>query len=102
MIQERAKKIIVGDPLDEKTQVGPLATQLQVERASEVVKNSIKQGAKLIFGGEKPSKQKEGWYFEPTLLDCPNQEFDCVKTELFAPVISAIAFDTEDLSLIHI
>jgi len=96
MIQERAKKIIVGDPLDEKTQVGPLATQLQVERASEVVKNSIKQGAKLIFGGEKPSEQKEGWFFEPTLLDCPNQEFDCVKTELFAPVISAIAFDTED------
>ena len=95
-IKERSKNIIVGDPLDSDTQVGPLATKLQVERALSVVKQSIKQGASLIFGGNKPSHKKEGWYFEPTLLDCPNQEFDCVKTELFAPVISVIAFDTEE------
>jgi len=95
-IKERAKNIIVGDPLDNDTQVGPLATKHQVERALSVVKQSIKQGASLIFGGNKPSHKKEGWYFEPTLLDCPNQEFDCVKTELFAPVISVIAFDTEE------
>ena len=95
-IKERTKNIIVGDPLDSDTQVGPLATKLQVERALSVVKQSIKQGASLIFGGNKPSHKKEGWYFEPTLLDCPNQEFDCVKTELFAPVISVIAFDTEE------
>jgi acyl-CoA reductase-like NAD-dependent aldehyde dehydrogenase len=95
-IKERAKNIIVGDPLDSDTQVGPLATKHQVERALSVVKQSINQGANLIFGGDKPSHRKEGWYFEPTLLDCPNQEFDCVKTELFAPVISVIAFDTEE------
>ena len=95
-IKERAKNIIVGDPLDSDTQVGPLATKHQVERALSVVKQSIKQGASLIFGGDQPSHKKEGWYFEPTLLDCPNQEFDCVKTELFAPVISVIAFDTEE------
>jgi len=96
LVKERAKSIVVGDPLDSKTQVGPLATQHQVERASEVVQSSIKQGANLVFGGNKPSQNKEGWYFEPTLLDCPDQEFDCVKTELFAPVISVIAFDTEE------
>ncbi len=95
-IKERAKNIIVGDPLDSDTQVGPLATKHQVERALRVVKQSIKQGANLIFGGDIPSHRKEGWYFEPTLIDCPNQEFDCVKTELFAPVISVIAFDTEE------
>ena len=95
-IKERAKNIIVGDPLDSDTQVGPLATKHQVERALSVVKQSIKQGASLIIGGNKPRHKKEGWYFEPTLLDCPNQEFDCVKTELFAPVISVIAFDTEE------
>ena len=96
LVTERAKKIIVGDPLDNNTQVGPLATEHQVERACKVVQNSIKQGAKLVFGGKIPSQHKEGWYFEPTLLDCSNQEFDCVKTELFAPVISVIAFDTEE------
>ena len=96
LVKERAKNIVVGDPLDNKTQVGPLATLHQVERASKVIKNSLKQGADLVFGGKQPSHIKEGWYFEPTLLDCPNQELDCVKTELFAPVISAIVFDTEE------
>jgi len=94
-VKERAKSIVVGNPLDRDTQVGPLATKHQVERASKVIKNSVKQGANLVFGGNKPGHLKEGWYLEPTLLDCPNQEFECVKTELFAPVISAIAFDTE-------
>ena len=96
LIKQRAKKIIVGNPLDSKTQVGPLATIHQVERASKVINDSVKQGANLVFGGKPPSQLKEGWYFEPTLLDCANQEFDCVKTELFAPVISVIAFDTEE------
>ena len=96
LIKQRAKKIIVGNPLDSKTQVGPLATIHQVERASKVINNSVKQGANLVFGGKPPSQLKEGWYFEPTLLDCTSQEFDCVKTELFAPVISVIAFDTEE------
>ena len=96
LIKQRAKKIIVGNPLDSKTQVGPLATIHQVERASKVINDSVKQGANLVFGGKPPSQLKEGWYFEPTLLDCTSQEFDCVKTELFAPVISVIAFNTEE------
>jgi aldehyde dehydrogenase (NAD+) len=94
-IKERAKTIIVGDPLDKKTQVGPLATVHQVERAYDVIDKSLKQGAKIVFGGKRPVHLSEGWYFEPTLLDCPNQTIDCVSTELFAPVISAITFDTE-------
>ena len=96
LIKQRAEKIVVGNPLDSKTQVGPLATIHQVKRASKVINDSVKQGANLVFGGKQPSQLKEGWYFEPTLLDCANQEFDCVKTELFAPVISVIAFDTEE------
>ena len=96
LIKQRAKKIIVGNPLDSKTQVGPLATIHQVKRASKVINDSVKQGANLVFGGKPPSQLKEGWYFEPTLLDCTSQEFDCVKTELFAPVISVIAFNTEE------
>ncbi len=95
-IKERAKAIIVGDPLDKKTQVGPLATIHQVERAHAVIDRSIKQGAKIIFGGKRPDYLSEGWYFEPTLIDCPSQAIESVSTELFAPVISAITFDTEE------
>ena len=96
LIKQRAEKIVVGNPLDSKTHVGPLATIHHFERASKVINDSVKQGANLVFGGKQPSQLKEGWYFEPTLLDCANQEFDCANTELFAPVISVIAFDTEE------
>ncbi|MCS5592597.1 MAG: aldehyde dehydrogenase [Gammaproteobacteria bacterium] len=95
-VADRAKKIVVGDPLDDKTQVGPLATTLQVDRAYNVITNSIKQGAKLIFGGKKPEHLKVGNYLEPTLLDCPDQSIDSTRTELFAPVMSIIPFESEE------
>ncbi len=99
-IKQRAEKIIIGDPLDSKTQIGPLATKLQLERAEKIIQKSIKQGAELIFGGKQPSNLpddlKGGNYFEPTLLSCPHQSIASIKTELFAPVISAVSFGTED------
>ena len=99
-IKERAEKIIIGDPLDDKTQVGPLATKLQVERAEKIIVESIQQGAELIFGGKRLNKLVEdlagGNYFEPSLLSCPHQSIASFKTELFAPVISAMAFETEE------
>lgn len=94
-LTKRSKTIVIGDPLDSKTQVGPLATTHQVDRAYNVITNSIKQGAKLVFGGKKPEHMKVGNYFEPTLLDCPDQSIECTRTEFFAPVVSVIAFETE-------
>ncbi|MEM7118811.1 MAG: aldehyde dehydrogenase [Chloroflexota bacterium] len=94
-IKERAAQIIIGDPLAEATQIGPLATTAQLERAERVVANSVEQGARLVCGGKRPAHMGEGWYFEPTLLACPDQSIESVQTEFFAPVISAIQFDTE-------
>lgn len=98
-ITERAKQIVVGDPLDSNTQVGPLATTLQVERACNVIANSVKQGAKLVFGGSKPDHLSVGNYLEPTLLDCPDQSVESTRTELFAPVMSIVPFDTEEQAI---
>ena len=95
-VAERAKEIVVGDPLDDKTQVGPLATAHQVDRAYNVITESVKQGAKLVFGGKRPEHLKIGNYLEPTLLDCPNQSIDSTRTELFAPVMSIITFESEE------
>ncbi len=95
-LKERAKNIVIGNPLDNKTQVGPLATITQIDRTENVIAKSLEQGAKLIFGGGRPKNLDEGWYFEPTLLSCPHQNIDSVKNELFAPVISAISFEHED------
>lgn len=95
MIEQRAAQIIIGDPLDERTQVGPLATPAQLERCETVIARSVEQGAQLVCGGMRPAELPQGWYFQPTLLACPDQSIEAVQTEFFAPVISAIKFDTE-------
>jgi aldehyde dehydrogenase (NAD+) len=93
---DESKNIVVGDPNDNKTHVGPLATLEQVERAKKVLDESVKQGAEVIFGGCKSKYMERGWYFDPTLVLCHNQSIECVQTELFAPVISLIVFDSEE------
>jgi acyl-CoA reductase-like NAD-dependent aldehyde dehydrogenase len=98
-IKLRAKEIVVGDPLDKRTQMGPLATTAQLERCERVIASSVKQGAELIVGGRRPKHVKPGYYFEPTLLSCPDQSIDSVQTELFAPVISALKFDSEEQAI---
>jgi len=93
---ERAEQIQIGDPLGEDTQVGPLATREQLDHISESVKDAISEGAKLLFGGKRPEGLDEGWYYTPTILDCPNQQVRTVREEMFGPILSALSFDTEE------
>ncbi len=95
-LEKRVKDIVVGDPLEADTHMGPLATAEQHERCKEVVKKSVEEGARLVYGGKTPADKTTGNYFEPTLLACPNQDITSVRTELFGPVMSAIKFETEE------
>jgi acyl-CoA reductase-like NAD-dependent aldehyde dehydrogenase len=92
----RAAEIRIGDPLAEETQMGPLATEGQMTRIEAEVAKAIGQGAKLRHGGKKPAHLNAGWYYEPTILECPAQETGIVDTELFGPVLSVLRFKTED------
>ena len=92
---ERAAQIKIGDPLAEDTQVGPLATREQLDHISESVDDAVKEGAKLLHGGKRPDGFDSGWYYTPTILDCPNQQIRTVREEMFGPVLSALSFDTE-------
>ncbi len=92
---ERARQIRIGDPLGEETQVGPLATKAQFDHVSESVKIAISEGAKLLHGGKPPEGFADGWYYTPTILDCPHQQVRTVREEMFGPILSALSFDTE-------
>ena len=89
---ERAKQIEVGNPLDESTQMGPLATSAQLEHVQSIVARSCEQGASLFHGGARPANQERGYFFEPTILGCPHQDFESVGHELFGPVMSVLKF----------
>lgn len=95
-VVQRAEQVRIGDPLEADTQMGPLATQAQRDRAEEVVAESVAQGATLHTGGDRPPGLEAGWYFQPTLLGCPDQSIRSTQVELFAPVMSALKFETEE------
>ncbi|HSS66765.1 MAG TPA: aldehyde dehydrogenase family protein, partial [Gammaproteobacteria bacterium] len=93
---ERAKTIRIGDPLNENTDMGPLATKRQLEHIASSVAETVAQGATLLTGGRQPESLKRGFYFEPTILACPDQTVKTVQEEMFGPVMSALSFSDED------
>ena len=92
----RAGKIVIGDPLEEDTQMGPLATEAQLTRIDAAVNGAAGEGANVLHGGRRPPQFNAGWYYEPTIIDCPGQQLQIVDTELFGPVLSVLRFHDED------
>jgi acyl-CoA reductase-like NAD-dependent aldehyde dehydrogenase len=94
-VAQRAARIRIGDPLDTETEMGPLATRAQLDHVEDVVERSVNGGARLRHGGRRPTAPAQGWYFEPTILECPHRNIACAREELFGPVLSAFRFETE-------
>lgn len=92
----RARQIRIGDPLIEETQMGPLATTGQLARIESEVAFAQERGGKLLTGGRRPPEQNRGWFYEPTILECQDQQMRIVDTELFGPVLSVLRFRQEE------
>ena len=69
-ITARALRIVIGDPQDLATEMGPLATRRQIEGIEAVIKQSVGEGARVVTGGTRPERLAGGFYFEPTLIAC--------------------------------
>lgn len=95
-VAERAARIRIGDPLDPSTQMGPLATQAQLDRIERTVENALANGGTLLNGGKRPEHLQNGWYYEPTIVACPNQDLAIVREEMFGPVLSVLRFKDEE------
>ena len=90
----RAEQIKIGLPLDMATEMGPLATLRQLQRAGKLIAESVAAGAVLVTGGK--ARDGAGYYFEPTILLAPSAELPCVREEFFGPVLSVLKFRTEE------
>jgi (Z)-2-((N-methylformamido)methylene)-5-hydroxybutyrolactone dehydrogenase len=88
------RQIVIGDPLAEETQMGPLCTQGQLENIQREVAHAQEQGGKILAGGKQPDGMG-GLFYEPTIIECPRQDLRIVDTELFGPVLSVQRFKTE-------
>jgi aldehyde dehydrogenase (NAD+)/betaine-aldehyde dehydrogenase len=95
-LSDRAKKIKLGSPLNEDSQMGPLNNNKQVEFIEKNINQSVEQGAKIICGGKRAPEFPEGCFFLPTIIECPDRTISTANTELFGPILSVIKFKTEE------
>ena len=94
LISEKSKNIVVGDPLDTKTHMGPLCTDAQIKLIMDTLDKARSQGAVIHFGGKPLARP--GNYMAPTLVECRTDETETLRVEMFGPVMSLIPFDKEN------
>src|SRR6202047_306281 len=87
----------VGDPADPKTAVGPMVTQAHYDRVQSYIRKGIEEGAEVLVGGEgHPEGLEAGYFVKPTVFINVKNNMAIAQEEIFGPVLSVIAYDSED------
>lgn len=87
---ERTRELIVGDARDAKTQIGPVVDEKQLEQDQRYIAIGKDEGAKLLVGGERVKRDKEGFYFSPALFTDASNDMRISREEIFGPVASIV------------
>jgi aldehyde dehydrogenase (NAD+) len=97
-IAQRARAIVLGDPLDAATEMGPVANRPQYDRILGLAEHARGEGATLLAGGGPASDPKlgAGLFIEPTVFGDVSPDMRIAGEEVFGPVLSVIPFDSED------
>ena len=90
-----AKAAILGDPLDPKTQLGPIATKAEYDKILKYV-DIGKQTARLAAGGGAPKIGGKGLFIEATVFADASNDLQISQEEIFGPVVPVIPFENED------
>ncbi len=93
-LAERTRGILVGQPLDETTEMGPMISAAQRQTSLDYLDIGAKEGARLVVGGEVPNGP--GFFLRPALLADVDNGWRVAREEIFGPVVCVIPFDTED------
>jgi aldehyde dehydrogenase (NAD+) len=96
-IQEGMRAYTVGDPTDPNIMVGPMVSQKQYERVESYIRKGIEEGAEVLVGGEgRPKGLEAGYFVKPTVFVNVKNDMTIAQEEIFGPVLSVIAYDSED------
>ena len=98
---EQAKKLVIGNPMNEKTDIGPLSRKEQQQFLLEQVKDAKEKGATVLYGGN--AINSKGYFIEPTVLVNVSHDMKVMKEESFGPVtgIQKVRDDSEALQLMQ-
>lgn len=100
-LARKADSLVVGDPFDPRTQMGPVVSQRQRERILDYVRIGVEEGARLAAGGVVPEalRGSGGFYVRPTVLADVRPDMRVAREEVFGPFTVVIPFDTEEEAL---
>ena len=95
---ERTAALVVGDPLDPRTDIGPMVDGRQRDRVLAYLETGINEGAELLFRGKAPraAELSEGFFVPPAVLGGVTAGMTVAQEEIFGPVASLMRFDTDD------
>jgi acyl-CoA reductase-like NAD-dependent aldehyde dehydrogenase len=99
VFRDRARALRIGDPKDERTQLGPLISERQRARVQGYVDIAQQEGARIATGGgipKMPAPFDGGFFFEPTVISEARNDMRCAQEEIFGPVAVVVPFRDED------
>jgi aldehyde dehydrogenase (NAD+) len=82
----------IGDARDPETQLGPVISAGQRARCEHFTAAAVAAGGRVVTGGKRPANMDKGFYFEPTVLDLPDNKNPAAQEEIFGPVIGVIGY----------
>lgn len=95
---ERANEIRIGDPMDDETQMGPIASKAQLDKVAEFVNHARAEGAEVIAGGEPAQVfgHEDGYFWKPTIVTEVAIDSHLAQNEVFGPVLALFPFRDEE------
>ena len=84
LFTQEMSALVMGDPMDDGTDIGPLALEQGRDDLEALVKDAVAKGATVVLGGQRPDRP--GWWYPPTLLTGITEEMDLYREEAFGPV----------------
>lgn len=93
-LKARTEAISMGDPMDEATQMGPVASAAQMEKVLSYIDKGRAEGARLIVGGARLNGP--GFFVQPTVFADVTDDMSIAREEIFGPVMAVLDFDTEE------
>lgn len=89
--------VVVGDPADEATTMGPVVSEVQFNKIQGLIEKGIAEGAKVVVGGPgRPEGIDKGYFIRPTVFSGANNDMTIAREEIFGPVLTMIPYETEE------
>ena len=96
LIVERTQEWVVADPMTTACRIGPLIEESHLNKVLGHVEQAKKDGARLVFGGERVLTETGGYFVQPTIFDGVTPDMSIAREEVFGPVLAVVSFSTAE------